>query len=98
MNAYIPGPLLWYSVANKVEAAGTTRAALRADLDRSFLGIRFRVVDEQDHLPAHMCFFVNGKQVGSLRHPRRAADRGAVGADGNGRCARRPVKSDLLRY
>lgn len=37
-----------------------------ADLERQFPGIRFRMVDEQDRMRAHIRFFVNGEQVFDL--------------------------------
>ena len=43
-----------------VTAEGTTLAELMADMDRRFPGLRFRVIDEQDHIRPHMNFFVGG--------------------------------------
>jgi sulfur-carrier protein len=66
VKVLIPSPLLSYTHAPAVEAAGATLAELLADLDRRYPGLRFRVVDEQDRLRAYVRFFVNGVQVMDL--------------------------------
>lgn len=52
-----------------VEAEGSTLAELMADMDRRFPGLRFRVIDEQDHIRPHMNFFVGGALVRDLASP-----------------------------
>jgi molybdopterin synthase sulfur carrier subunit len=74
MNVLIPTPLLSYTGQRQVEAAGATLAAVLADLDRRYPGIRFRVINEQDRMRPHIRFFVNGHQVFDLSQPLRAAD------------------------
>ena len=74
MRVLIPGPLRSYTKAREVEAAGGTLAELLADLDRQYPGIRFRMIDEQDRMRAHMRFFVNGAQVFDMTHALRASD------------------------
>ena len=74
MKVLIPTPLRSYTDCREVDASGATLGAVLADLDRRYPGIRFRMVDEQDHLRPHMRFFVNGDQVRELAHPLRAAD------------------------
>lgn len=74
MNVMIPGPLLSYTQQREVDAAGATFAELLADLDRQYPGLRFRIIDEQDRMRAHMRFFVNGEQVFDMAHPLRAND------------------------
>jgi molybdopterin converting factor small subunit len=74
MTVLIPSPLLSYTHANTVEAEGATLSDLLADLDRRYPGLRFRVLDEQDRLRAHMRFFVNGEQVFDIRHALRPTD------------------------
>jgi len=64
----IPSSLRSYTKAPKVEASGATLTELLADLDRQFPGLRFRVIDEQDQMRAHMRFFVNNEQVFDLSH------------------------------
>lgn len=68
MKVLIPGPLRSYTREREVEAAGATLAGLLADLDRRYPGIRFRMIDEQDRIRAHMRFFINGAQVFELAH------------------------------
>jgi molybdopterin converting factor small subunit len=74
MKVLIPGPLLSYTAQREVEASGPTLAAVLAELDRQFPGIRFRMVDEQDRLRRHVRFFVNGDQVFELSQPLRPTD------------------------
>lgn len=68
MKVLIPSPLHSYTGGPRVEAEGESVAALLADLDRRYPGIRFRMVDEQDRIRRHMRVFVNGEQVLDLPH------------------------------
>ena len=63
MEVLIPTPLRSYTGRAHVEAEGGTLAALLADLDRRYPGIRFRMVDEQNHIRRHIRIFVNGEQT-----------------------------------
>ena len=74
MRVLIPGPLRSYTRQREVEAAGTSLAELLADLDRQYPGIRFRMIDEQDRMRAHMRFFINGAQVFDMDHVLRTSD------------------------
>jgi sulfur-carrier protein len=74
VNVLIPSPLHSYTGRARVEANGTNLAALLADLDRRYPGIRFRMVDEQDRLRRHMRVFVNGDQVFDLSRALDPAD------------------------
>ena len=74
MKVLIPSPLHSYTGRAKVQADGTTLAALLADLDRRYPGIRFRMVDEQDRIRRHMRVFVNGDQVFDLSRALEPAD------------------------
>ncbi len=58
----------------QVEAEGGTLGELMADLERRYPGIRFRVIDEQDRIRAHMNFFVGGVLARDLSHPVRPGD------------------------
>ena len=68
MRVVIPGPLLSYTGAREVHADGATLADVLDDLDSHYPGLRFRVIDEQDGMRAHMRFFVNGEQVFDANH------------------------------
>jgi molybdopterin converting factor small subunit len=74
MKVLIPGPLRSYANEREVEASGSTLAAVLADLDRQYPGIRFRMVDEQDDMRPHIRFFVNGEQVFDLSKSLRPTD------------------------
>lgn len=74
MKVLIPTPLRDYTKAREVDAAGATLDELLFDLDRQYPGLRFRIVDEQDHMRAHMRFFVNGEQVFDVAHPLHPTD------------------------
>jgi molybdopterin converting factor small subunit len=74
VNVLIPSPLHSYTGRVKVQADGTTLAALLADLDRRYPGIRFRMVDEQDRIRRHVRVFVNGDQVFDLARALDFAD------------------------
>ena len=74
MKVLIPSPLRSYTEGREIEATGATLAAVLADLDRRFPGIRFRMVDEQDRMRAHVRFFVNGEQVLDLDRPLAPSD------------------------
>jgi molybdopterin converting factor small subunit len=69
MRVLIPTPLQSYTGRAWVEAQGDTLAAVLADLERQFPGLRFRVIDEQDRMRRHMRFFVNGSAVFDLGLP-----------------------------
>lgn len=79
MNVRIPTPLRSYTgQATNVEASGATVDDLLRDLDGRFPGLRFRVVDEQGHLRAHMKLFVNQEPVRDLSTPLRDGDEVAL--------------------
>lgn len=63
-----------YTKEQEVEARGATLAELLADLDQQYPGLRFRIIDEQDKMRAHMRFFINNEQVFDIRHPLRPND------------------------
>ena len=74
MKVLIPGALRSYIERGDAEASGATLAAVLADLERQYPGIRFRIVDEQDRIRRHIRIFVNGDQVHDLAHPLDARD------------------------
>ena len=67
MKVVLPTPLAEYTAHRReVDAEGATLAALLEDLDRRYPGIRFRIVDEQDAVRAHIKIFVNRSQESRL--------------------------------
>jgi molybdopterin synthase sulfur carrier subunit len=71
----LPSPVADYTAGRRVvEASGATLAALLADLERQYPGIRFRMIDEQDAIRPHIRFFVNRVQAPSIATPLAEAD------------------------
>jgi molybdopterin synthase sulfur carrier subunit len=68
MKVLIPSALRSYTERSETDARGATLAALLLDLDRQYRGIRFRMVDEQDHIRRHIRIFINGRQITDLAH------------------------------
>ena len=75
MKIHIPSALRSYTEHSEAEASGATLSAVLADLDRTYPGIRFRMIDEQDRIRRHIRIFVNGEQVSALSQPLRATDK-----------------------
>ncbi len=74
MNVLIPTPLRSYTGAREVQASGATLAAVLAELDGRYPGIRFRMIDEQDRMRPHIRFFLNREQVFDLSRPVQPSD------------------------
>ena len=74
MKVLIPSSLRCYTEQSEAEASGATLAAVLADLDRQYAGIRFRMIDEQDRIRRHIRIFVNGDQVRDLAQTLDASD------------------------
>ena len=74
MKVLIPSALRSYTEQGETAASGATLAAVLADLDRRYPGIRFRMIDEQDRVRRHIRIFVNGEQVRDLTRALRASD------------------------
>lgn len=74
MKVLIPSALRSYTGQAEVEAGGATLAAVLADLDRAYPGMRFRMIDEQEKIRPHIRIFVNGEQVRELSQPLNAQD------------------------
>jgi molybdopterin synthase sulfur carrier subunit len=74
MKVLIPSALRSYTESGEAEAGGDTLAAVLADLDRAYPGIRFRMIDEQERIRRHIRIFVNGEQVRDLSQPLAATD------------------------
>ena len=75
MKVQLPTPLIEYTGGlREVAGAGETLDALLRDLDRQYPGIRFRMIDEQDRIRAHIKLFVNAELERSLQAQLSAAD------------------------
>ncbi len=78
VNVRVPTPLRKYTAgAEAVEADGATVAALVADLDRRYPGIRERICDESGQVRRFVNLFVNGEDIRFLAHldtPVKAGD------------------------
>lgn len=75
MKVFVPSQLHAYTGdRSRVEAEGATLGEALADLDRSYPGMRFRVIDEQGNTRPHIRFFVNGGMVGPLSTPLEPGD------------------------
>lgn len=69
MQILIPSPLRSYTGnKNQVEASGSTLFELLANLDSSFPGIRFRMIDEQDAMRQHIKIYVDKELAADLMH------------------------------
>jgi molybdopterin converting factor small subunit len=74
MKVLIPSALRSYTECGEAEANGATLAAVLADLDRQYPGIRFRMIDEQERIRRHIRIFINGAQEHDLSRPLNAND------------------------
>ena len=75
MNVLLPTPLVEYTGGvREVAAMGESLDALLRDLDRQYPGIRFRMIDEQGKIRAHIKLFVNAELQRSLLAPLAAKD------------------------
>jgi molybdopterin converting factor small subunit len=74
MRVIVPSALRSYTERAETEANGVTLAEVLDDLERQYIGIRFRMVDEQDRIRRHIRVFVNGTQARDLSQPLAASD------------------------
>jgi sulfur-carrier protein len=74
----VPTPLRKYTAgAEAVEADGATVAAVIADLDKRYPGIKDRICDDAGQVRRFVNVFVNGEDIRFLQHldtPVKAAD------------------------
>jgi molybdopterin synthase sulfur carrier subunit len=72
----IPSPLHSYTGSRaEVTARGGTLAEILGDLEASFAGIRFRMIDEQDRIRPHILIFVAGRPARTLATPVAPGDK-----------------------
>ena len=76
MKVFIPGPLRSYTrEATVVRAEGKTIGQVLSNLDDSFPGFRFRIIDEQDSVREHIKVFVERRTgLGSFLSPVQPSD------------------------
>lgn len=74
MKVLIPTALQSYTQSSQADATGATLDELLLDLDRQYPGIRFRMIDEQQHVRRHIRIFVNGVSTDALSQPMGPAD------------------------
>lgn len=69
MKVYIPSQLHSYTGKAEIEATGATVDEALRNLDGRYPGLRFRIIDEQDHVRDHIRIFLNSEQVFDLTTP-----------------------------
>ncbi len=75
MRVFIPPPLRSYTGGlARVEAEGASLAAVLDALETRYPGLRFRVVDEQEHIRPHIRFIVGDEFAPSLTDPLKPGD------------------------
>ena len=75
MKVLIPSSLRSYTgQKHEVEADGATLAEVLSDLDRRYLGFRFRIITEQDTIRPHIKIFINEDLARNLTTPLRPGD------------------------
>ena len=74
MKVFIPSQLHSYTGKRLVNADGGTLDELLRELDRRYPGLRFRIVNEQEHVRQHIRIFVNSEQVFDLTTALRPQD------------------------
>lgn len=67
MLVRIPSPLRSYTNSqSSVQATGSSVADVLANLNESYPGLRFRIIDEQNRVRPHIQLFVNTELVSDL--------------------------------
>lgn len=74
MKVFIPSQLHSYTGKRLVDADGGTLDELLRELDHRYPGLRFRIVNEQEHVRQHIRIFVNSEQVFDLTTALRPLD------------------------
>ncbi len=70
MKVKIASPLHGYTKGqSEIEIHKDSLEEVIDELDHTFPGIKFRFIDEQDHIRKHMTIFVNGIVVKSIFMP-----------------------------
>jgi molybdopterin converting factor small subunit len=67
MLVHIPSPLRSYTKnQSEIQVDGDSVQGLLANMDKSYPGIRFRMIDEQDGIREHIKLYVDRKQIETL--------------------------------
>jgi molybdopterin synthase sulfur carrier subunit len=75
MQVLIPSPLRSYTQnLSHVESSGKTLAELLNNLDKSYPGIKFRMVDEQEAIRQHIRIYVDRQPALALNLPLRGSE------------------------
>ena len=76
MLVYIPSPLRSYTKnADKINTEGATLDEVLRQLDKSYPGMRFRIINEQDRVRKHIKIFVNEELTEDIYVPVQVNDR-----------------------
>ncbi len=74
-TVHVASPLRSYTKgATKVIAKGASLQEVLADLDQQFPGMRFRMIDEQNHIREHIRLSINTQMTNDLMHPLKSGD------------------------
>ncbi|MET0293637.1 MAG: MoaD/ThiS family protein [Phenylobacterium sp.] len=66
----VPSQLTAYTGGvTRVHAAGGSVGAVLSDLDRSYPGLKFRIIDEQDRVRRHIRLFVGRNETRDVARP-----------------------------
>ena len=75
MRIVLPSPLFSYTGGQReIEGTAESVGQLLSFLESRYVGMRHRIVDEQDRIRPHIRFFVNGDGVTRLDHRLQADD------------------------
>lgn len=75
VTVIVPGQLYSYTGGqSRLTADGADLGAVLDDLDRQYPGLRFRVVDEQGAIRAHIRFYINRSPALGLTAPLTRGD------------------------
>ena len=76
MTIYIPSPLRSYtSDVEKVHAEGATVDEVLRNLNKTYPGIRFRIINEQDGIREHIKIFVNEEMIRDVSEKTESGDK-----------------------
>ncbi len=75
MKVFVPSQLYSYTAGQReVDVRGSTVDSVLHELDRRYPGLRFRIINEQEHVRDHIRIFINGEQTFELGMQLKAMD------------------------